>query len=231
MQPALANRWAIVKNAGLLADLPAEALVPSDFLEREAEQIPFLDQFHFSVPREAAQRWLIDSVFAKKPRGTSLNWPDPPQPFQLIYTAAKGCWISIQCVDGKTVQVIVTKPKTPILIAPDESQEPRPAGKLAPEYRGKGLTQSDGTPTLNVALQTLRPTITPQDVQLPSYRPQPVKLMLQAPAPPSAPALEMPFPLNRLRGELSAESEEALRRSLESGSRMQKTLWVRAPQH
>ena len=231
MQPALANRWAIVKNAGLLADLPAEAVVPSDFLEREAEQIPFLDQFHFSVPREAAQRWLIDSVFAKKPRGISLNWPDPPQPFQLIYTAAKGCWISVQCVDGKTVQVIVTKPKTPILIAPDESQEPRPAGKLAPEYRGKGLTQSDGTPTLDVAAQTLRPAISLQEVRLPTFRPQVSELRWQAPEPPSCLKTQMPDPLNRLQGELSEESEKALRRSLGAGSRMQQALWVKAPQH
>jgi hypothetical protein len=127
------------------------------------------------------------------------------------------------------VTVTVRQQKPSILIAPDESQEPRPAGKLAPEYHGKGLSQGEAMPTLNVALQTLRPTITPQDAQLPTFRPQPIQYRWQAPAPHSVPTLEMPVPLNRLQGDLSAESEKALWRSLGNGTRLQQALVVRAP--
>lgn len=230
MQPALANQWAALKRAGLLADLPAEAQ-PFDTLgKHEERRLKSVPKFHFSVPRAAGHRWLVASVYmSKNVDESSLKWPEPPEAFQRSYAAAGHCMITIHSSDGENLHIIVSQTKPSILIAPEESQEPRPAGRLAPEYRGKGLTQSEAMPTLKVALQTLHPTITPQDAQLPTFRPQPNQYRVQAPAPPSTPTLEMPFPLNRLHGDLSAESEKALRRSLGSGTRMQQALVVRAP--
>jgi hypothetical protein len=230
MKPALANQWTALKKAGLLADLPAEAL-PFDKGESEERGMKSGLQFRFDVSRAAGHRWLLASVYrSKNVDEASLQWPEPPEAFQRTYVAAGQCAISILSSDGEHLIIIVSQQKPSILIAPDESQEPRPSGILAPEYHGKGFTQNEAMPTLEVALQTLRPTITPQDAQLPTFRPQPRQYRLQAAAPPSAPTLDMPFPLNRLHGELSAESKKALRRSLGSRNRMQQTLWVRAPQ-
>lgn len=230
MQPALANQWTALKKAGLLADLPAEAL-PFDKGESEERGMKSGLQFRFDVSRAAGHRWLLASVYrSKNVDEASLQWPEPPEAFQRTYVAAGQCAISILSSDGEHLIIIVYQQKPSILIAPDESQEPRPSGILAPEYHGKGFTQIEAKATLNVYLQTLRLTITPQDAQLPTFRPQPRQYRVQAPAPHSAPTLDMPFPLNRLHQDLSVDSEKALRRSLGSGTRMQQTLWVRAPQ-
>ena len=247
LQPEMAKQWTHLKAAGLLADLPAEAVVLSSNTERLEPYVHHKQMlFRFSLPREAARRWLADSLFVEDQRKKLLNWPNPPASFNGTFTAANNCTVIVSCQQGETVHVAIfqpiprpqskpdyARPLRPfrrILIAPDESQEPQPAGRLAPEYHGKGFTQSEAMPTLKAVLQTLRPTISPQEVQLPTFRPQPVQYRAQAPKPPAAPTLEMPFPLNRLHGELSAESEKALRSSLGSGKRMQQTLWVRAPQ-
>lgn len=245
LQPELAKQWTHLKAAGLLADLPAEAVVLAT--ERLEKYLPSLHVFGFSIPQKAARRWLLDSVFDESQREKILNWPSLSASFNGVFTVANRCSIIVSCLNGGTVYLTIyqmappdeipkmrpfekLRPFRPILIAPDESQEPQPTGKLAPEYHGKGFTQIEAKPTLEVALQTLRPTITPQDAQLPTFRPQPNQYRVQAPAPPSTPTLEMPFPLNRLHGDLSAESEKALRRSVGSGTRMQQALVVRAPQ-
>ncbi len=249
MKPALAKQWAALKRAGLLADLPARAR-PFDLGDKHPErQVKSVPEFQFWTSRVDVRRWLVVShcspakadPLASRPsllweppaaaEDIAADWPAPPEPFQRTYATAGHCEVHIHASDGENVTVTVRQRRPSILIAPDESQEPQPAGRLAPEYHGKSFTQSEAMPTLKEVLQTLRPTITPQEVQLPTFRPQPVQYRVQAPAPPSAPILEMPFPLNRLHGELSAESERALRSSLESGSRMRQTLWVRAPQH
>jgi cell division protein FtsI/penicillin-binding protein 2/beta-lactamase regulating signal transducer with metallopeptidase domain len=230
MKPALAKHWATLKRAGLLADLPAEAQPFDTIGIHEERRVKSMPEFHFYAWREAGHRWLLASLYSSKNVDeASLQWPEPPEAFQRTYAMAGHCMITIHSSDGKHLHIIVTQQKPSILIAPDESQEPQPAGKLAPEYHGKGLSQGEAMPTLNVALQTLRPTITPQDAQLPTFRPQPFQYKAQAPALPSAPTLEMPFPLNRLQGDLSAESEKALWRSLGNGTRMQQALVVRAP--
>jgi cell division protein FtsI/penicillin-binding protein 2/beta-lactamase regulating signal transducer with metallopeptidase domain len=209
MKPALANQWAYLKKAGLLADLPAEAQ-PFDTGESEERGMKSGRQFRFDVSRAAGHRWLLASVYrSKNVDEASLQWPEPPEAFQRTYLAAGHCTISILSSDGEHLIIIVSQAKPSI---------------------SRSLTQSEAMPTLDVALQTLRPTISSQKVRLPTFRPQPGQRRLQAPASSSAPTLEMPFPLNRLHGDLSAESEKALRRSLGSGSRMQQALWVRASQ-
>ena len=186
LQPELAKQWAYLKAAGLLADLPAEAVVVSTDTARleqyaRSKQVAFM----FSVPREAALRWLLDSVYGKSQREKLLEWPDPPASFQGNFTAANNCFIFVWCPKGETVQVMIVQPISqpdyarplrpfrPMLIAPDESQEPLPAGRLAPEYHGKTLSQSEAMPTLDVSSQTLRPAISAQGVRLPTFRPQP----------------------------------------------------------
>ncbi|MCF7785297.1 MAG: hypothetical protein K9N47_04200 [Prosthecobacter sp.] len=246
MKPALAKHWAALKRAGLLADLPASAR-PFDLGDNHPErQMKSVSEIHFWTSRVDVRRWLLDSHCSPakaEPLASRLSllweppaaediaadWPAPPEPFRRTYAAAGHCEVDIRTSDGENVIVTVRQIRPSILIAPDESQEPRPAGKLAPEYPGKSLTQDEAMPGLDVALQTLRPTISPLEVRLPAFRPHPVQLSWQAPAPPSVPILEEPFPLNRLQGDLSPESVKALQRSLRSGSRMQQALVVKAP--
>lgn len=52
----------------------------------------------------------------------------------------------------------------PMLIAPDEFQEPRPAGKLAPEHRLEGSTAVvRPLPALDASFHTLRPSLAPDE--------------------------------------------------------------------
>lgn len=229
MRPTLANTWATLKKTGLLADLPAEAVLPAD---QEVRELSIL-QFCFSAPREAVRRWLVASLYmSKEEDDPSTHWPEPPSGFQRTYVAARGCLIGVHCSDGETVKVTVSRAKPPIRIAPDESQKPRPAGKLAPDYKKDGLTQNSALPTLDVASQTLRPTISPNEDKRPlKFHPRPGQLRLQAPTPSPAPKIKMTsFPLQHLHESLTAESEETLLRSSRIGSRMQQTLWIKSPQ-
>jgi hypothetical protein len=51
MKPALANQWVVLKQAGLLADLPTEARpFESGRIETHMKSVR---QFNFTVPREA----------------------------------------------------------------------------------------------------------------------------------------------------------------------------------
>lgn len=180
MKPELANQWALLKKVGLLADLPAEAVVRDTNTDRLEQYIPGKHRvFRFSIPREAARRWLLDSVHDEKQRDKILNLPRPAASFDGVFAAANNCGIIVACLNDGTVNMAVfqlksfpgdsqnphpfqkLRPFRPILIAPDESHEPRPAGRLAPEHHREGLTQREAMPTLNVALQTLRPTLTP----------------------------------------------------------------------
>jgi hypothetical protein len=252
LQPKLAKQWTQLKARGLLADLPAEAVVLSsntERLEQYAQTKHIL--FHFSMPRDVAQHWLLDSLFVEGQREKLLNWPNPPAAFNGTFTAANNCTVIVSCSNGETVQVMIVQPQTtpdefqkvrpfqklrpfrPILIAPDESQQPRPAGKLAPDYKQEGFTLvAPKAPTLNPALQHLLSTISQEEALRPrAFWPPSNQVILRTPAIPSyVPKKALPAPLQRLAGELSAESEETLLRSSQSGSRMQQALVVRLPQ-
>lgn len=255
MKPELASQWSALKKAGLLADLPAEAVVFSSDTERLEQYVKGrLMLFRFSLPRESARQWLIDSLFAEDHRETLLKWPNPPPSFNGTFTAANNCTVIVSCQQGETVHVAVFQPISqplskpdysrpirpfhPFLIAPEESRETRPAGSLAPEYDGKSVTQSEsGMPTLDVAVQALRPEISPQEARLLNFRPQPVQIRFQPPEPPSAPMLHLPAPVDRFQGELTEESQKAIAHSYRLAqarsflrSRMRQALVVRAPQ-
>lgn len=259
MKSALAKQWSTLKRVGLLADLPSRAR-PFDLGDKHPErQVKSVPTFHFWASREEVRRWLLEShcqpmkgdFLSTRQEGLAsalsqpvvediaADWPAPPQSFRRTYMAAGHCQIDIHVSDGEHVTVTVSRRTPSILIAPEESREPRPAGRLAPEYDGKSVTQSEsGMPTLDVAVQALRPEISPQEVPLPTFRPQPIQIRFQPPKPSSAPRVHLPAPLDRLKGELSEESQKALERSylkaqarsfLQS-SRMQQALVVQLPQ-
>ena len=237
LRPELAKQWSHLKAAGLLADLPAEAVVISsntELLEQYAQRRQML--FRFSLPREAARRWLVDSVFVEDQREKLLNWPNPPASFNGTFTAANNCTVIVSCQQGETVHVMIFQPlaqlrSTPdysrplrplrplcrILIAPDESQEPRPTGKLAPEYPQEGLTAAEpAVPKLDATLQTLRSTISPdEEKSLPWFVfAAPIQLNLQAADLPS---------------DAMNEEEALLRDSRTARNRAQQALLVRLP--
>ncbi len=180
MKVELVNRWSALKRAGLLADLPASAR-PFDLGDKHPErQMKSVLEFHFVAPRAAVRRWLADSHGALRTvekraamgfvmtshtldEPSALEWPARPEVFTRTYAAAGQCTITVQSTENDDVHVKISHSKPSILIAPEESREPQPTGRLAPEYHGKGLTQDgSGIPTLNVAAQTLRPAISPQ---------------------------------------------------------------------
>ncbi|OYW71726.1 MAG: hypothetical protein B7Z37_26955 [Verrucomicrobia bacterium 12-59-8] len=224
LPPALAKNWTYLKAAGLLADLPAEAVIRDrPNTERLAQYIRGnLWLFNFSLPREAARRWLLDSVSVEGQREKLLNPAKPAASFDGVFTAANNCAVIVACLSDGTVHLTVFQSKLtrdesqkarpfqkmppfrPILIAPDESQQPRPAGRLAPDYKKDGLTQMDKVPTLRLAIS---PGEAPH-----TFRPQAAVPQFQA----------------SLAGELSAESEKALRRSYQSGRSMYQALWVKS---
>jgi|GEM_PF-1366991 len=247
MQPELAKQWTHLKAAGLLADLPAEAVVLSSNTERLEQYVQRKQMlFRFSLPREAARRWLVDSIFVEDERERLLKWPKPPASFNGTFTAANNCTVIVSCQEGETVHMAILQPISqpqnkpdysrplrpfrPFLIAPDESQEPRPAGRLAPEYQVKGVSEGEALPALDATLQTLRPSILPQAARLPAFSPQSVQIRLQTSDSGAFSRIyDLPHPLNRFKGELSEESERAVRGSY-LRSRLQQALVTKAPQ-
>ena len=117
MRPADADKWKFLRSKGLLADLPAEAVVPV-LSERDKQHSSGAFQFRFSAPRTAARQWLLESLRVKAGHEeTFLNWPDPPKAFYLTYSALNGCQITVHGQDGGTVHVSISKKKPLILIA------------------------------------------------------------------------------------------------------------------
>ncbi|MDP1587738.1 MAG: penicillin-binding transpeptidase domain-containing protein [Prosthecobacter sp.] len=117
MRPADADKWKFLRSKGLLADLPAEAVVPV-LSERDKQHSSGAFQFRFSAPRTAARQWLLESLRVKAGHEeTFLNWPDPPKAFYLTYSALNGCQITVHYPDGGTVHVSISKKKPLILIA------------------------------------------------------------------------------------------------------------------
>jgi len=117
MRPVDADNWKFLKRKCLLADLPAEAVVPV-LSERDKQHSSGFFQFRFSAPRTAARRWLLESLRVKDGHEeTFLNWPDPPKAFYLTYSALNECQITVHGQDGGTVHVSISKKKPLILIA------------------------------------------------------------------------------------------------------------------
>ncbi|WP_395752647.1 M56 family metallopeptidase [Prosthecobacter sp.] len=189
MSRSLADQWAVLKKAGLLADLPAEATAISGIQKgKGTSAFEGTLVFRFSAPRDVARCWLLACLYqSKQTEEAPLQWPDPPEAFQRSYVAAGKCGINVHCPDGKTVHVTVSRWQKPILIAPDESQQPRPAGRLAPDYQQENLTQlAPPPPTWNTSLHHLRSQVYPDEEKpLPWFIFSPVQFSFQASDPPA----------------------------------------------
>lgn len=136
MRATDADNWKFLRSKGLLADLPAEAVVPV-LSERDKQHSSSVFQFRFSAPRVAVRRWLLESLRVKAGQEeTFLNWPEPPETFNRTYSAVDGCQIMAQCPDGETVYVRISKQKPRILIAPDEATPPTPKTAAPKELEG-----------------------------------------------------------------------------------------------
>ncbi len=139
MNPADVERWKAMQKDGVLADLPQEAMAHVSEAETIEPRVgPNITYFWFSAPREEVHRWLTASLSekAKKLQSKTLPWPNAPQPFYRIYFMAGECTTTLHSLDGKTVQVKITKRKRPVMIAPDEATPPRPKTAAPKELDG-----------------------------------------------------------------------------------------------
>lgn len=230
MKPELANQWATLKKAGLLADLPAEARPMGGSNKRGGDsRFNSAGEFCFYAPREAAHRWLLACLYQSK-ESKETSWPEPPAAFHFSYRVAGNCSLWVHSTDGSTVYVAVSRNRRPIYIAPDESQQPRPAGKLEPDYKRDGFAATgavvmptlSGTPRLRAAISDgegqLAPVLFPPWQEIHWSAPR-----VSAPASENAPPI-----LIQLREERITEVESGLLRSLQKSGRMQQTLWAKA---
>lgn len=136
MRATDADNWKFLKGKGLLADLPAEAVVPV-LSERDKQHSSGVFQFRFSAPRAAVRHWLLESLRVKAGHEAEfLNWPDPPKTFHLTYSALNDCQITVHGQDGGRVHVSISKRKPLILIAPDEATPPTPKTAAPKELKG-----------------------------------------------------------------------------------------------
>jgi cell division protein FtsI/penicillin-binding protein 2/beta-lactamase regulating signal transducer with metallopeptidase domain len=136
MRATDADNWKFLQGKGLLADLPAEAVVPV-LSERDKQHSSGFFQFRFSAPRAAVRQWLLESLRVKEGHEeTFLNWPDPPKTFHLTYSALNDCQITVHGQDGGKVHVSISKKKPLILIAPDEATPPTPKTAAPKELEG-----------------------------------------------------------------------------------------------
>lgn len=162
MNPALAKPWSALKRVGLLADLPAGAQ-PFGLGDMHPErQLKSVLTFRFRASREEVRRWLLESHclptkedFLSTRSGSlasalsqpavediAADWPASPQSFQRTFMAAGHCQIGIHVLEGEHVTVTVSRSSPSILIAPEESREPRPAGRLSPDHRKDRFTSA-----------------------------------------------------------------------------------------
>lgn len=137
MRPADADRWKGLQVQGLLAALPANAVV-RPLSERDKQHTSGWFWFEFSTTRDVAHRWLLDSLTEqmRQEQAAMLQWPDPSQPFRRNYQAANDCHITIHRGDVDLIHVIISKQKPRIMIAPDEATPPRPKTAAPRELEG-----------------------------------------------------------------------------------------------
>lgn len=213
MDPQLASQWKLLKRKGFLADLPAEAVLPA----KPGSPAPAGGIFRFTAPREAAQSWLSESLgeTLRKHYEQQQPWPEKPGTFDYTYEGLGDCMMHLAALNADRVEVRVWRKQPKYFkIAPDESRKPRPAGKLAPDYRQGGLTLAEPSlPTLDATLQTLRSTISPEEEKQQPW------LVYAAPT-----------EVNHLPSDAMKEEDALLRDSRTARNRAQQALLVRPPQ-
>lgn len=179
MRRVEAEQWKGLQVQGRLAPLP-ECAVVSEMAQRDPRWL----QLEFSAPREAARRWLLDSLSEqmRARQAAALLWPAVPEVFQRSYTAADRCDITVQYGDADLIHVIISKQKPRIMIAPDEATPPRP--KTAAPRALDGVVNAeeqvplkdplypeqvpliDGGKTPPLQLRDLQPLPSPQERQM-----------------------------------------------------------------
>ncbi len=224
MRPADADKWKFLKSKGLLADLPAEAVVPV-LSERDKQHSSGFFQFRFSAPRAAVRRWLLESLRVKEGHEEAfLNWPEKPGTFYRTYSAVNDCKIVVQSADGETVLVVVSKQKPRIMIAPEDSQ-PTAAPTVSPEVAWKEAHM----PKLDLELSLLEPTVvSPKNEILPPLYPNPGPKLIKIRAP-LPKGLSLPMIELRQITEGPVEDADALRLRMKSSNRFQQSLLVKEP--
>lgn len=222
------SNWQTLQKFGKLADLPAdyapERITPAENLGGPLPSV----MYAFTASRKAVHAWLSASLPAKRlaAHADKLRELAEAESFQHDFWGPDLCRVRVVCAENKA-RVLISRMTRIFEIAPDESQKPRPAGKLAPEYRQDGLTAAESAvPTLESSAPQRESTNLPEEalkrraVSLPPVRlqeiPSPTRVKPQ------------PMPLRHLAGALSAESEKALLRSSRMNNRMQQSLIVRS---
>ncbi|MGV3663376.1 MAG: penicillin-binding transpeptidase domain-containing protein [Prosthecobacter sp.] len=137
MRPADVDRWKGLQVQGLLAAFPGNAVV-RPMSERDKQHTYGWFWFEFSTTRQAAHRWLLDSLTdqMRKEQAVLLQWPDPSQPFRRNYEAANDCHITVHRGDVDIIYVTISKKRPRIMIAPDEATPPRPKTAAPRELEG-----------------------------------------------------------------------------------------------
>jgi beta-lactamase regulating signal transducer with metallopeptidase domain/cell shape-determining protein MreC/beta-lactamase class D len=223
------SNWRTLQKFGKLADLPAD-YAPERIMPAESLAGPMNSMMYaFTASRKAVHAWLSASLPAKRlaAHADKLRELSETESFQHEFWSQDGCRVRVVCAEDKA-RVLVSR-WTGILIAPDESQKPRPAGRLASDYRQEGLTSAKpAVPKLEGSVPRREPTISPEEalkrraVSVPPVRSR------EIPAPTRVKPL--PMSVRHLSGGLSAESEKALQRSSRMNNRMQQSLVVSSPE-
>ena len=178
------SNWRTLQQFGKLADLPAdyapERVTPAESLTGPIPSVVYA----FTASRKAVHAWLTASLPSKSlaAQATKLRELAGTEPFDHDFLGQDLSRLRVVCA-GEKARVLITRMTRIFEIAPDESQKPRPAGRLAPEYHERGLSQNEAAlPTLDVTLRTLRSTISPdEEKRLPWFLfAAPIQLNLQA---------------------------------------------------
>ncbi len=213
------SNWRTLQQFGKLADLPAdyapERITPAESLTGPIPSV----MYAFTASRKAVHAWLSASLPSKSLAAQTIQLRElaETEPFEHDFWGRDLSRLRVVCA-GNKARVLISRMTRIFQIAPDESKKPRPAGKLAPDYRQDALTSAEpGLPTLDPTLQTLRSVISPEEEKrLPWFLlAAPIQYNLQASNLPSDP---------------KDEEEALLHNSRTARNRAQQALLVRPPQ-
>ncbi|MDB6004985.1 MAG: hypothetical protein JWR15_1972 [Prosthecobacter sp.] len=147
------SNWQKLQKSGKLAGLPSK-YAPERIMPAESPTGPLHSvMYAFTASRRAVHDWLSASLPSKRleAQADKLHELDGTQPFQHDFWAQDLCRVRVACV-GEKARVLISRMKPIFQIAPDESQPPRPSGKLAPDYQQDGIASAEST--LDMAAQS-----------------------------------------------------------------------------
>ncbi|WP_395737991.1 penicillin-binding transpeptidase domain-containing protein [Prosthecobacter sp.] len=185
--PPMSN-WETLQRFGKLADLPGGFKIDKVIPEESAFRLQTNLVFAFTAPRGAVREWLSASLPPTKraAQAEHLRALGSTEPFQHAFWALDRCTFRVKCT-GEEARVLISRSSSIFQIAPDEFQQPRPAGRLAPDYQQENLTQlAPPPPTWNTSLHHLRSQVYPDEEKpLPWFIFSPVQFSFEASDPPA----------------------------------------------